>query len=304
MNERKWGRLLIAVFWICRCAAAQASFAAAYVHRGDRGLELTLYPADGPRLTVPLTGLPGNFRVVAFGPDGRSIYGQDRTGLTKVEFNPIRETVVPGTAEFGTIWSLTVSERTAQLMVAGSRMVDGKAQCGVYEIDQNSETVRTLWRNGRPDWSCGGPMSPTSRRMLRSTAKQLDLVDLESGSAQMLLKWKGRQPPIPPGAWSSSGVWSPDGHWISAVQDRGLILIDANDTSKRRKLGKSDHPGLWSPDSKYLLFTKSQFSCLPTLYFESLEVLNVQSGKRTMVKSAHCNITGGPVGWMDGSVIR
>ena len=174
---------------------------------------------------------------------------------------------------------------------------------GVYEIDPVGGALRALWRGAYPD--CGGPVSPTSGCMLRSNAKQLDLVNLESGSVETLFKGRGGPTPIPAGVWSPNAVWSPDGRWISAIQDGRLVVIDANNTSKRRKLGRSDHPGVWSPDSKYLLFIKSQFSCLATLYFESLEVLEVESGRRSMIKSAHCNVGGGmAVGWIDRSVIH
>lgn len=294
VNEREWAPLIIAALLIGRCAVGQGSFSPAYVHVGDRNvLELTLYPADGPELTVPLPGLNASFRVIAFGPDGRSIYLPNGRGLTEIEFNPIRQTLVPGSEQFSAIWSLTVAQRTGRLLVWGTRTADGEVECGAFEIDPIAGRVRTLWRGTVGD--CGGPVSPTSSLMLHSVGNRLDLVDLSSSSIQTVLRARA---PVP-------ASWSPDGRWISAVQDGSLLLIDAKDTSRRQKLGRSaSDTGAWSPDAKRLLFIKSQFSCFATLFFQSLEVLDVQTRKRTWVKAAHCSILVGPVGWLDRGVVQ
>jgi hypothetical protein len=44
---------------------------------------------------------------------------------------------------------------------------------------------------------------------------------------------------------------------------------------------------------------------MPTLYGESLAVIDVQTGNRSWVKSAHCKVTGGSYyGWVDRGVAQ
>ena len=80
-------------------------------------------------------------------------------------------------------------------------------------------------------------------------------------------------------------------------------MIDATDTSRRRNIGASGNgPVEWSPDSKYLLLLKSELRC--SAYFESLEVLDVENGKRSVIKSSHCEVGRGWVGWIDPDAVR
>lgn len=131
---------------------------------------------------------------------------------------------------------MTVSQQTGGLLVSGSLRIDGKMQCGVFDVDPNLGTVRTLWLGAFPD--CGGPISPAGR-MLHSIGKQLDVIDLGSGSVQTILKAKSGTAKTP------SGAWSPDGRWISVADNGRLLLIDANDSSRRRSLGKTANgPGI------------------------------------------------------------
>src|SRR5271170_1051053 len=99
----------------------------------------------------------------------------------------------------------------------------------------------------------------------------------------------------------ASAVWSPDGKRIAAaVGERGrIVIIDAADPTRRRKLGKEDGPLVWSPDSRYLLQLRSQFSCIPTVFGESLEIIDTFTGERSLVKSSHCQIIRGATAWLD-----
>lgn len=137
-------------------------------------------------------------------------------------------------------------------------------------------------------------MSPDGKRVLGHQGNRLSLLDLETGIAHPLR------------ADLKLGSWSPDGRWIAAISDTGrIVLIDATDTSQRRSLGPSrGGPVFWSPDSKFLLLVKSQLRCTLTLYFESLEVLNVETRKRRVIKSSRCEIIGGQVGWVDRDSVR
>jgi hypothetical protein len=107
------------------------------------------------------------------------------------------------------------------------------------------------------------------------------------------------------GSWTSDGSWSPDGKWLAAVSGGKVILIDAMNPSHHRSLGAAGDAGLvWSPDSKYLLLQRSQLSCGLLSMSESLEALEVGTGKRTMIKSSHCEVYAGWHGWVDPAAVQ
>jgi hypothetical protein len=107
--------------------SAPQSFAAANynVRTNTHTDELTVFPPDGNGVKI---SIPFRLRDVAFGADGRSVYGinvtnpngviQDTGGLSKVEFNPIRRVPVPGTATFG-IWSFAFSAGEDKVVISG-----------------------------------------------------------------------------------------------------------------------------------------------------------------------------------------
>jgi hypothetical protein len=119
------------------------------------------------------------------------------------------------------------------------------------------------------------------------------VLDLRTGSSS----------PIGPGTkWAA---WSPDGRWISAVQGKIGVLMDATDPSRRRRLTRADGPMIWSPDSKQVLLEKSQISCWASLYGVSLEAVDIKSGKRVLIRSSHCNVLLGSGGfWIASEVVR
>src|SRR5271165_2450375 len=73
---------------------------------------LELFPISGQAITVALpVGLPGDFRLIEFSQDGKSIYGQrvdSWDGITRIDFNPPRRSIVRGSVGVGTIGSLVV----------------------------------------------------------------------------------------------------------------------------------------------------------------------------------------------------
>ena len=170
--------------------------------------------------------------------------------------------------------------------------------CGAYEIDPDSGTHRPLRIGHGPN--CGGangPISPDGKRVLSSDGKHLNLYDLETGATQTL--------------GEGIGSWSPDGRWIAAAGRGQIVLIDANNPSRRKKLGSSgvDNHLIWSPDSKQLLFVKQEQRCNFLLLFqvddsESLEVVDVETGKRHAIPSGHCAVSSSSVGWIDSESAR
>jgi hypothetical protein len=111
------------------------------------------------------------------------------------------------------------------------------------------------------------------------------------------------------GAKSDAGCeWAPNGQQLACVSNNeiGLVNVDADVQSYLfvRKLGGAgDSAVAWSPDSRFLLIRKSEVSCLTSLYGESLEAIEVATGRRIPVKSSHCKITAGLFGWMDCSTL-
>lgn len=90
--------------WNAVLFGASSTFCPAYFHggQGPSNPVLTLFPSDAPSRTIPLSGLPKNLGIIAFGPDGRALYGKNlvdpswEDGITKIEFNPVRQSVVSG----------------------------------------------------------------------------------------------------------------------------------------------------------------------------------------------------------------
>jgi hypothetical protein len=278
-----------------------------YIHPGNSGELLTLFPADGPQVTIPLpSGLPGSLTLNAFGPDGKSVYVQKADGsfegIIKIEFKPPRQSLVPGSAGLGTIWHLTVSQPGGRIFLSG---IDrNRSRCGTFEIDPDAGTFRTLLGGAYPDCGGGGgAISPDGKRVLGHVGKELSVRDLETGSNEVVHGIPGG-PSKNDGTWPYKATWSPDGRWISTIVRDRVILIDVTNTSRRRNLGHGSVPVMWSRDSKYILLSKSELRCALTLYFESLETLDVQTGRRKVVKSSHCEVGGGWFGWVDAGAVQ
>jgi hypothetical protein len=256
--------------------------------------QLNAFPTVGPKLTVALpAGLPKDLRLIDFSPDGKAIYVQ-RNGywdcIIKIEFAPARQSIVPGSVGLGTIGSLVVLHKPERVIVSGVAKVRGKIECGVFELDPAGGDFRHLFDGKFSD--CGGFISPDGTRILRLQGNHLSVLDLGTRAVQTIgdgLTW---------------AAWSPDGRWITAILNyRRIVLIDATDTSTRRDLGRTeDNQARWSPDSKYLLLVKGELRCGSVL--SSLEAIDVLTGKRSLIKSSHCNIVATSVGWMDSEAVR
>jgi hypothetical protein len=287
--------------------AALAVFYAAEIHPGDNGPLLTVFPIAGPKLTVPLpAGFPRTVTVNSFSPDGKAVYFQKAdlspNGIIKADFKPPRQELVPGTVGLGTIWNLTISQPSGRIFASG--VSETKGQCGTFEIDPGTGTIKTLLTGPFPDCGGGGgAVSPDGTRALSYSRKELSIIDLATGTVQAIKGVPSRDSERDV-TWPRRATWSPDGRWISTTVGDRMLLIDTNDTSKRRKLGSSGGPiVVWSPDSNYLLLSRSELRCTLTLYFDSLETVDVRTGKRNVIKSSHCEVGGGWLGWVASDVV-
>jgi hypothetical protein len=294
-------------------AGGEPRLVAAYFHPSggaDKSV-LTLFP-DGPAQAVDVSLPLGllSYHLGSFGPDSKSLYFGGPSilatdGVTKIEFGPTRRSVVPGSTGLS-IAFLTISQY-GKIFLSASDLPNH--QCGAYEIDPDAARHRAIRVGAYPDCAGAlGKISPDGKNLLSNhsrprtprsppSVEYLDLLDLETGATQSL--------------GEGSGSWSPDGRWIAISGRRRIVLIDARNTSHRKKLGASgvDDNLVWSPDSKQLLFATQERRC-SFLFLskgvdsESLEIVNVETGKRHAIPSAHCAVTSSAVGWIDSEAVR
>ena len=267
----------------------------------DSPPRLMIFPPNGRSLMVGLpVGISNGMGVIAFSPDGNALYGQkaeprNRTmGIDKIDFWPAHESEVRGSAGIGQVRCVAPSQASLSIFVSAWNWND--ATGGIFEIYLDTG-ARRLLPVDEPS-ACGGEgglLSPDGKRVVRASGKEARLIELRTGADRVI---KG-------GGADTAWTWSPDGQWIAGIRNREIVLINSDDTSRPRNLGASGDGGVqWSPDSKYLLLRKSQLSCLPTLYGESLEVVSVETGKREPVTGSHCRISGGTFGWLDRDVTQ
>lgn len=279
-------------------ASDPSRFEAAYFHPVDAGSVITLFPIkSGKPVDIALPAdLPRLINLISFAPDGKSAYLQIPSAqalklsdaLVKIEFGPTRQNWVPGSGGLSDISSLTISPQSDVIFVSA---LGGEGhECGAYEINPHAGTHRALRAVDDPD--CGGAMgsiSPDGKRVLSTRHEQLSLVDLRTGETRSL--------------GTGRATWSPDGHWIAASSRGQIILIDTHDLSHRQRLGSSgvNDDLVWSPDSRYLLFVQKERGCLDDA--EGLAMVDVETGKRSVIESSHCSVTSSAVGWIDSAVL-
>jgi hypothetical protein len=255
--------------------------------------DFVVFPFAGKSIVLERPGVTRLFYPAGSSADGKVIFGRSSSfrnweGLLRIDFAAGGIGVVPGSEGLGDIYSFIESQPPGRIYVSGRVNREGKIQCGDFEIDLAAGVLRPLRIGTYPD--CGGPISPDGKRELSVTDGRLILRDLVTGSEQVL--GKGFQGPP---RWIPGPAWSPNGRWISALAGEGgsvssVVLIDANDPSKRRKLGETTGRPLWSPDSKWLLFPKAQLLCAAALYSVSLEAVNIDEGSKILPPSARCRI--------------
>ncbi len=272
-----------------------------FVNFGDPGsVEVRLFPRDGKELRVPL---PVTLGSATFSPDGKSMYGAahgspDRTvrirGIVRVELKTAQVTPVPDTNDFDA-WSLAISPDERHLVVSGSRGLGAGRKCGVFQITLPSgaskQILTTSNCNIQAAWTKLS-VSPDGHRLLALHGGRYELISLEGGPTQRM----------DDKYWMA--MWSPDGKRIAALSDyepAKLLLLDASDLSRTRELGSVDGGLYWSPDSRFLLLYKDQLSCGPSETY-SMEILDIQTGERTVPKNSHCAISGGLGGWVSSEI--
>jgi len=262
---------------------------------------LTVFLPNGKTVKV---SLPQKLAHVAFGPDGKSLYGsggidirhpRSTEKLVKIEFEPLRTTDVPGGQDFG-IFDFAVAPAEDKIIISGFHGAGASRTCGLFELKLPAGAFRQLSEIGGCDYPTsftGLSVPPGAERMLAQRHGKWELMDLRTGALQEL----DRE------VWLAS--WSPDGKWIAAVSSykrSRLVLLDADNPSRRRDLGHTGGGLYWSPDSRYLLLYKDELRCGLVSEIYSMERLDVRTGRREIVKPARCQIYGGLSGWVSNEI--
>lgn len=282
-----------------------ANFVSANWGPGSHGLRL--FPMDGGATVIDIQ-FP--LWAVKFAGDGRSLYGsipidqatKGEQGLVRVDFNPTRSTPVTGTQGFA-IRDFAVSQDRSKVVISGGHREGAIEKCGLFEITVSTGVARQVLAGDcsyRWSWT-ELALSPDGSRAVASYGNthtdhnyRLELIDVSHGTARSL-------------GDLTRPAWSPDGRSVAAIDwnRKRLILLDASDFSHRRDLGSTIETA-WSPDSKYLLVWKFHF--LKCGFFldvdppASFEVLEVATGKRSLIRSSQCQLVLGPIGWVANDI--
>lgn len=271
---------------------------------------IAVFPPAGKEFEISLPLIP---RWFAYGPSGRSVYATalketgprsftDEPGMFKIELDPVRINTIRGLDAFGSIGPFAVSRDEDLVVSVGSKGNNYPANsCGVYEVHLPAGDVSAAIETS--DCRAGSPwrvlsLSPEKTEALISANRSLALLDLAKGSI------------IKIGGQLSKGSFSPDGKWIAAIQINNpnpprTILIDRSELTKRRDLGESeDSEVVWSPDSKFLLHAVYRPAC-PSQNPLALETLDVETGKRSLIKDSICNSgSSRQIGWIRSDINR
>ncbi len=297
-------------------SAEPASFSpAALVSRQTTGNHaeffIAVFPPAGKGFEISLPLIPQWF---AYGPSGRSVYATalketgprsftDEPGMFKIALEPLRVDTIRGLDAFGSIGPFAVSQGEDLVVSGGSKGNSYPANsCGVYEIHLPAGDIHAAIETS--DCRAGSPwrvlsLSPERTEVLVSANRSLALLDLARGS---IAKIEGNL---------SGGSFSPDGRWIAALQlgdakaPSKTVLIDRTNLASRRDLGGvNDSEVVWSPDSRFLLHAVYRPAC-PSQNPPALEMLEVQTGNRSLIKESICNSgSSRQIGWIRSDIKR
>jgi hypothetical protein len=247
--------------------------------------KLVVFPIGAQAFNIPF---PFGLGYIAYSPDGIILSKVRRdgpnTGLYKIEFEPTRASLVPGSAGLTSVNGIGAS-RAKIVVSAGYLRV---TECGMFELTLESGRVRKVLDNSDckylSAWQSSS-LSPDGGRVVAVRRHRVELVDLGAGTVRSL------------GGGFLEAAWSPNGLWIAALENGGrdgTILFDALSFTRRRELPNSDV--VWSPDSRYLLAGRQGFGCDP--YWGTLAMMDIESGKLSTIQSSVCKVHDVRIGWV------
>jgi hypothetical protein len=249
---------------------------------------IDVFPHGGKEFSIRLPpNVPATANLIGFALSGRSAYLQVPDAailhlsdeLIQVDFSPLRLFSVPGSGGLGNVISVTTS-LSASLLVAAS---GGQGLCRAFEIDTSHGIHRPILTGS----GCVFGVEPDGKRVLIGDNLDFKVVDAMTGAIK--LSGVGR------------GAWSSDGKWLAISKKGEITVFDGRTFSVRRRFRASSVDGhlVWSPDSKRILFAQQELRCLLQDDFESIAVLDIETGKKWVISSSHCMVTNSQIGWVD-----
>jgi hypothetical protein len=296
---RTWfARALLAAVWLLPVqsgavlALGQSHFEAAHFDHDA----VYVFPDGGQEFSLRLPpDVPAAANLIGFASSGRSAYVQIPSAavlhlsdeLIQVDFSPLRLFSIPGSGGLGEIISVA-SSLSGSLLVTTAYGQQGL--CGAYEIDASHGRRRPILTvPARPDCRFG-PMqvNPDGKHVLVADNLSVKVVDVATGAVTLS------------GIFGRGG-WSPDGNWLAFWREGEITLFDGRTFLKRRRFRASSVDGhlVWSPDSKRILFVQKELRCFLRGDYESIALLDIETGKKSVISSSHCAVTNSQMGWID-----
>jgi hypothetical protein len=276
------------------------NYSAAFI-RNDK---LVVFPFEGKEVVIELSVALGG---MSYSASGQSIYGivsqpGSAKNLAAVRIKPIGVRFLPGLDSFRYINAVAVNTTEDKAVVSATYERDPALPCGLFNLDLKTGQIEYIIGNigGGCDYLSSWnhlSLSPDGRRAVGTASKgHLGLTNIKERRIERL--WSG-----------TSASWSPNGKWIAATSFENYMqieLIDARSGSKRRGLGTDDTGELqWSPDSRYLLVSKTGLSCGWSMgYAGTLEALDVETGQRLSIASSRCRVNLMTTGWVSDEVFK
>jgi hypothetical protein len=257
-----------------------------------------IFPFRGGAFTIPIHSASPPF---AFGPDGKSLYGECSVSPPRAA-GPTGAVLCQTDLSTGLVSQLTesiglycleiaISPRADFILASGLLRREGDER-GLFEVSVPGGEIKPIFLQHEPlehniAWT-DLSIAPNGYRAVANLGGQLKIIDLAAHKTQPL------------NAKFFLATWSPDGKWL-AVLEKGesgrTILLDATTLQQRRVLGHTELE--WSPDSRYLLAIRSCGQNSGTL-----EVVDVQTDRRTSIESSACRVVQGHTGWVRRNLTR
>jgi hypothetical protein len=270
-------------------------YSAAYLSTGNafaNDQKLVVFPSEGEAFAIPLPMEVGYF---AFTLDGSTLYGSlhnrraptdpGAPSLCKIQFNPTRASLVPGSARLTAIHGVALSQRQDRIVVAGG--LREKLGCGIFELSLVDGSLKEVIFDEacRPGdllahWQYLN-VSPGGERASAYRRHKLELVDLVRGTVQFLREG------------FMEAAWSPDGKWLAGLAFKGTgqtILMDPNTLKERRTLPQSQCQ--WSPDSRYILQDDQG----------TLKTIELATGRRKIIVSSKNKVVEVSTAWVSSEI--
>jgi hypothetical protein len=270
--------------------------------------DIVIFPATGKSIEVHL---PISVGSAVFAANGNSVYGEASVsaaplgnpdiGIYKVELNPIRTSLLTTTSRLPfTVVSKAVSADESKIVVLGFRQ---DSTCGIFEIllpdlrvmkllDVAEDPAENRCQSFR--WWPGLSLSPDAQQAVAVRKDgRLEVIDL----ARTVIRTIGSSFDA---AW-----WSPDGHWIAAVQYGDLakaVLLETSGFTMKRTFTTSTEIA-WSPDSRHLLTFEASAECVLDEKARLVRI-DVANGERTPVENAPTcrDFASAQLGWVRADV--